>query len=436
VLERADREEKAIVTGDNAQTNRRPLILAVTSELPWPLNTGGHLRSFHVLRTLSRHFRVRVVAGVVPGQEASVEAIRAKGIDLEPAPLHPRVLWREGLRTLKAAVLREPYALYRRHDRRAVRRTLREQVRRETPDVLYLDHLDSLLYRPLLPRTPSVIDLHNVYSLILQRSADEQTRWLARRYLLREANLLQRMEKKAAETVDVLFSVSDEERAYFEALGVRSLYVVPNGVDCSAYEALPTGRGGGPPTILYLGTMSWSPNAKAAQFLAADVLPKVRERLPDARLTIVGRDPPPELLALRERPGVEITGGVPDVMLYLRQAHVLAVPLETGGGTRLKILEAFAAGLPVVSTPIGAEGIRANDREHLLIAPRERFAASTLEVLADEGLRQGLAERARVSVRQLYDWTTVGEVACTAIATLVEGRRERTDAPQLTPLGA
>jgi glycosyltransferase involved in cell wall biosynthesis len=423
------------MTSDKETTGRRPLVLAVTSELPWPLNTGGHLRSFHVLRTLSKHFRVRVVAGVLPGQEASVEAIRANGIDLEPALLRPRTLWREGLRALKALLRREPYALYCRHDRRATWQALREQVQREAPDVFYLDHLDSLLYRPLLPQTPCVIDLHNVYSLILRRSADEQRRWLARRYLLREAKLLRRMEERAARTVDVLFSVSDEERAYFEALGARSLHVVPNGVDCSAYEALPTGRAGGPPTILYLGTMSWSPNAKAAHFLATEVLPKVRERLPDARLKIVGRDPPPELLALRAQPGVEVTGGVPDVIPYLRQAHVLAVPLETGGGTRLKILEAFAAGLPVVSTPIGAEGIRATDREHLLIAPREQFAESTLEVLADEGLRQELAERARVQVRRLYDWTTVGEVACAAVAALAGRRNLRNDSPRLTAAG-
>src|SRR5262249_1901146 len=151
-------------------------------------------------------------------------------------------IWREGLRALKAAALREPYALYRRHDRRAVWRTLREQGYPETPDVLFLDPPHLLLYRPLPPPTPSGIALHNVYSVILRRSADEQPRWLSRRYLLREANLLQRMEKKAAETVDVLFSVSEEERAYFEAQGARSLHVVPNGVDCSAYETLPTGR--------------------------------------------------------------------------------------------------------------------------------------------------------------------------------------------------
>src|SRR5439155_18512255 len=130
-------------------------------------------------------------------------------------------------------------------------------------------------------------------------------------------------------------------------LGAKSAVLVPNGVDCSAFASLPLERSGGP-VLLYVGAMSWRPNAQAAIFLAKEVLPVVRRTIAEARLRIVGRDPPAELLALRGLPGVEVTGGVPDVVPYFAEAQMLAVPLESGGGTRLKILEAFAAGLPVV----------------------------------------------------------------------------------------
>jgi glycosyltransferase involved in cell wall biosynthesis len=189
---------------------------------------------------------------------------------------------------------------------------------------------------------------------------------------------------------------------------------------------LPAGRDGGPPTLLYIGAMSWSPNVSAVQFLAQHVIPEVRSRVPDTRLRIVGRDPAPEVLALRGLPGVEVMGSVPDVIPYLREAHVLAVPLAAGGGTRLKILEAFAAGLPVVSTPVGCEGLPVVDGEHLVTAERARFAEAVLHLLADPTRGKRLAAAARELVRERFDWETVGAAACAAVDAAVSahgGRR-------------
>src|SRR6185295_13963861 len=141
-----------------------------------------------------------------------------------------------------------------------------------------------------------------------------------------------------------LMTVSDEECRHFADLGAGSVHLVPNGVDCAQYARLATGRHGASPLVLYIGTMSWAPNASAARYLATDVLPAVRARIPGARLRIVGKNPPADLQRLDGVDGVEVTGGVPDVQPHLEAAALLAVPLETGGGTRLKILEAFAAG--------------------------------------------------------------------------------------------
>jgi glycosyltransferase involved in cell wall biosynthesis len=233
------------------------------------------------------------------------------------------------------------------------------------------------------------------------------------------------MEQRAAQTVDALLTVSDEDARHFEALGPRSLHLVPNGVDCAAYADLPSGRDAASPVILYVGTMSWGPNAAAAEFLAKMMLPRVRAVIPEARVRIVGRDAGPPVTALRRFPGVEVTEGVPDVMPHLREAALLAVPLFSGGGTRLKILEAFAAGLPVVSTPVGCEGLRVVDGEHLVVADHEHFADAVTTLLGDPARARRLAEQGRELVRQRYDWRSVGGAACAAVAEVHARRRAR-----------
>jgi glycosyltransferase involved in cell wall biosynthesis len=223
------------------------------------------------------------------------------------------------------------------------------------------------------------------------------------------------MEGRAARVADGLLAVSEDERRYYQGLGAIRATLVPNGVDCGSFQALPTGRTAGRPLILYLGAMSWGPNISAAVFLAREVLSCLRDRFPDARLRIVGRSPGPEVSALADLPGIEVVGDAPDIRPHLQEARVLAVPLHAGGGTRLKILEAFAAGLPVISTPIGCEGINGVDGEHLLVAERDRFLEGLLALLADPTLGVRLAARARELARNEYDWEIVGKAACETV---------------------
>jgi glycosyltransferase involved in cell wall biosynthesis len=402
--------------------NRAVSVLAVSSELPWPLDTGGHLRTFHLLRTLAERFRVRLVSGTLPGQDWSIESLGKTGINVCPVKINPRIGWQECLRAAAAAARREPYVLYRRHDRAAVRSELERQMAIEPPDILYLDHIDSLVYAGLRGQTPILIDLHNVYSTLAQRVATEHNSRWKRWYLRREAKLLECMERRAAHVPDQLFTVSEDERLYFEKLGARNVKVVPNGVDCEVFQSLPVGRVGQPPLVLYLGNMSWGPNVSAASFLARELLPPLLKRFPEARLRIVGRSPNAETRALASLSGVEVIGDVPDIKPYLGQASVLAVPLDSGGGTRLKILEAFAAGLPVVSTPVGCEGLGVRHGEHLLIAERDQFADAIGALFDDEELALRFAARARTLACQRFDWKIVGQVASNVVSEMASAR--------------
>lgn len=395
----------------------RTRILAVTSEPPWPLNSGGHIRSFHLMKALAAAADFRLVCPVAPDQSASVDALQKAGIAVRPAPVPARTKFAEAKRLLGAALKAEPYVMYRRHAWGEAARVWASELKAAAPDVLYLDHLDAFLYRAAAPHVPAVIDLHNVYSLLVRRTAEEQTSTLKRAFLLGEATRLDRVERRAAKDCTAVCAVSDVEAAHFRSLGASAAHTIPNGVDCAALADLPTGRSD-PPVVMFLGTMSWGPNAAAARFLAREVLPALRARIPDATLLVVGRDPPADLLALNGTPGIEVTGGVPDVKPYLLRASVLAVPLDAGGGTRLKILEAFAAGLPVISTAVGAEGIACEPGTHFALAERPDFANATAELLADASGSARMAEKARELARDVYDWPRIGRKAAEVVAGL------------------
>ncbi len=391
-------------------------VLAVSSEVPWPLDSGGHLRSYHLISALAQRFRVTLVAGSTPAPNPA--EFPAGRVSLRRVRLSARSLFGEARRAATALTLSEPYVCFRRHARREMRAAVEQELARERPAALYLDHLDSVLFADLAPDIPIIVDLHNVYSSLVRRTAEEASGW-RRYYLRRESELLARMERKAARLGSLLFAVSDQDGKYFEQLGGR-VRVVPNGIDCAAYADLPTGRSGNAPLILFVGTLSWGPNASAAQFLIRTLLPQVRAAVPGANLRIIGRNPPNHLIKLGRQHQVEIRADVDEIQPHLREASVVAVPLESGGGSRLKILEAFAAGIPVASTPVGSEGLEVVSGEHLLNASRDDLADAVRQLLQNTSLAGDLARRARALVRDRYDWTSVGQSATGLVADLID----------------
>jgi len=162
-----------------------------------------------------------------------------------------------------------------------------------------------------------------------------------------------------------------------------------------------------PPTILHLGTMFWPPNVAGVLWFAREVFPLIRRQMPEARFVIVGKSPPREVQALASDPHIEVAGYVPEPEPYLATADVFVVPLHAGGGMRVKILDAWLWGLPIVSTPIGAEGIEMRDGENILLAEdAAAFAQATLRLLTDEGLNQRLR------------WTRFTSDCCAPAATM------------------
>ena len=281
----------ADITGTSEQPHRRPRLLAVTSELPWPLDTGGHLRSDHSARpgpSLRRHARRRRCR---PGA-AGVSRLSGDGIRVAPVRLPARHRVTEGARMAKAALTSQASRSTPGTTGVKCGGPFGAKPAAVSPHLLYLDHLDSFQFARVAGEVPTVVDCHNVYSVLVRRQADESHRGLARLYLLREARLLEKMERQAARHTRGLFAVSVEDAQVFRSFGAENVSVVPNGVDCGVYAGLAEGRKAEPPLMLYVGAMSWAPNANAAVFLARAGPPRREAVLPDARLRIVGRNPP------------------------------------------------------------------------------------------------------------------------------------------------
>jgi glycosyltransferase involved in cell wall biosynthesis len=204
--------------------------------------------------------------------------------------------------------------------------------------------------------------------------------------------------------------------------------VVPNGVDLDVFRPSPT-----PPepcSVVFNGILDYRPNLDAATHLVDEIWPRVQRHSPGARLTIVGRGHPGDLRRLR-RPGVAVTGEVPDVRPYLEQAAVVAVPVRMGGGTRLKVLEGLAVAKPMVSTTLGCEGVRVRDAEHLLVADgADAFAAAIGRLFAHPGLGDALGSAGRGLVEREYSWDLAADRLDDLLAR-VGARGRRAPAPVL-----
>ena len=266
-------------------------------------------------------------------------------------------------------------------------------------------------------RPAILLDEHNAVYLLTQRMAMEELSGLRRALLGREAVAFRRYEAEMCRQFDAVLTVTQADASALLALAApgdrpalaRKLAVAPICVDP---DRTPVVRRvpGGPPTILHLGTMFWPPNAHGALWFAAEVLPLVRREVPAARFVVVGKNPPPEVRVLAADPLIEVTGYVEDPVPYLAAADVLVVPLAAGGGMRVKILEAWMRGLPVVSTRTGAEGIAATDGADLLLAPDRdtaAFAAAVIRTLTDARLNDQLRLAGRQTVEACYSWRSV-----------------------------
>jgi glycosyltransferase involved in cell wall biosynthesis len=248
------------------------------------------------------------------------------------------------------------------------------------------------LVRRLQPKAKLVLDAHNVEAEIVERLAGSAPRW-QRRLLHWHAGRIRDLERELARQVDLVFTCSDKDADAFRAMGAKAVRVVPNAVPPLSTPLVAQRR-----DVVFVGSLDWRPNADAAVVLAQEIWPRCRGLLPGARLILVGRNPPPHVQALQS-PEVIVTGSVPSVQPWLDGAFATAIPLRAGSGTRIKILEAWAAGVPVVASRIAAEGLPYRDGHDLLLAEQPgEFARALVRLWSNRQLAAELVRAGRQTV--------------------------------------
>lgn len=281
-------------------------------------------------------------------------------------------------------------------------------------DIIHLDSIHMIRYALAAERKnarKAIYSWHNIESEAMRRYSVTMPSRARRWYARYTAPKMARLEDYILRTAFGHVVCSEREREVLRHTAPEArIEVIENGVDTGYFD----GREGGTASrrIIFVGAMDYPPNNDAAVFFANRIWPHIRKRLEGAELAIVGSNPFPAVLALRELPGVTVTGFVPDVRPYYRDALAAIVPLHTGGGTRLKILEAMAAGVPVVSTPLGAEGLDVADGENLLLAEpddAEGWIDRLVRLEDSPALRGKLTEAGLQLVRSRYDWEILGE---------------------------
>jgi glycosyltransferase involved in cell wall biosynthesis len=309
---------------------------------------------------------------------------------------------------LRSFLSGQPWMMVR-DDRAAMRQRVEWLASETSFDIVHADQLNMAQYAARVPGARRVLDAHNALWLLYKRLWETlgpgPRKWL----LGRDWRLLKQYEGRMCREFDAVLAVSEEdEAALTEAVGkVSDIAVIPIAVDTD--EVTPVTRRPGANHILHIGTMYWPPNIDGVQWFIQQVFPHIRARLPDVTFDVVGARPPQALLDMGgDGTGINVTGYVQDPTPYLEQAGVMVVPLRAGGGMRVKILNALAQELPIVSTSLGCEGIAVEGGRHLLIADTpEDFGQATLRLLQDPGLADELGSNGRRLVQTAYDYRVV-----------------------------
>ena len=387
-------------------------VLQLAPRVCWPLDTGAKLRNYHLARVLAERALVTLVAFANEGQRRGnlqdfyrqVFAVRRDGHNSFP-------------KILRGAIGRTPLPLLN-YTTRKMKQELIRILDVQDFDIVQIESIHLMAYLPLIRRAArkrplAVLDWHNIESELMHQYGDRESNSFRKAYAKRTARLMSEFEKRALREFDAHVVVSEPDAERLRKLNSDArIFVIENGVDTAYYSDVAAGASNGTSTtnrIVFVASMDYHANINAAISFARDVWPRAREQKGDLIFTIVGRDPGPEVRELASLPGVEVTGTVDDVHPYYHEALAAIVPLRAGGGSRLKILEAMAAGVPVISTTLGAEGLDVKSGENILIADSDdQLTEAIIELAENVNQRTGLIEGGRALVSKRYDWEKVG----------------------------
>src|SRR5579863_121574 len=374
-----------------------------------PADTGGKIRSYNILRHLARHHQVTLLSYYGGSRDTDYEArIRSSLPGTET--IHtaaPEKFLAQSFDYMLSLPAKAPYAVTK-FTHPAVQRTVKHWLSEQRFEVAVCDFLSASLNFPDKLQVPCLLFQHNVETVLWQRLAKVELMPVKRLSYRIEASKMARYEPQALRKFHHVIAVSNYDRDEMRKLDSNCpITVVPTGVDTEHYAVAPPALAI-PPLVVFTGSMDWEPNIDAVEYFCGEIWPQVLAALPQARFQIVGRNPHRRLQRLASS-SVELTGTVPSVASYLRDATVVVVPLRVGSGTRLKIFEAMAMGKALVSTSIGAEGLNVkNGRDLILADDAAAFSNAIVNLLCDSDLRRRYEQAAALQAKQ-YDWSRIAE---------------------------
>lgn len=379
-------------------------VLLLTQVLPYPPDSGPKVKTYNLVKYLAQQHDVTLVSFVRGDQSDDVRCLERYCRAVHTVPMARgaiRDAWYMGLSFLDG----QPF-LMRRDDRRAMRRLIGRLCAGQPFDVAHADQLNMGQYAARAPGAFTVLDTHNALWLLYKRLWETLSPGPRKWLLGRDWRLLRAYEGRLVRQFDAVMAVSHEDKiALQEAAGQAvDIVVAPIAVDTD--EVAFIAREAEPGHVLHIGTMYWPPNIDAINWFIREVYPLVRQARPDVQFDVVGSRPPAELLALNDAGlGINVTGYVADPTSYQKQAAAMIVPLRAGGGMRVKILNALAEGIPIVSTTLGYEGIEVTPGHDILVGDTpQAFAAEVLRLLDDAELGRRLAANGRRLAEEKYDY--------------------------------
>lgn len=391
---------------------KRPTLLFLSHRLPFPPDNGASIRTYNVLDQLSREYDVtalcfdrkdRAKHGLTRADRTAAlgRLARIEAFAIPQEESRARLLLDHARSVLSGL----PYVHFV-HDCAPFERTLKRTLAQGQFDLVHLDSLDLQRFLPLLRGLPVACTNHNVESELLARRAGLETGWRAA-YLSLQAGLMRRAEARLLPKVDLSIVVSQVDQNLLTRIapGAR-LATIPNGVDTDYYAPGPNSSRAG---CIFVGGTTWYPNRDGLEWLSDEIVPLLRRLDGNANVTWVGRVTEAER-ARFGAPGLDFTGYVDDIRPHVHRAACYIAPLRVGGGTRVKIVDAWALGVPIVATRAAVEGLDARHGENVLLADTAAdFAKAVGRVIETPELASRLAVAGRMTAEQQYGWTTLGE---------------------------
>jgi len=392
-----------------------------------PVDTGGKIRSYNILRELAREHSVTFFSfhaahnnDLHPGLKDVFERVVCVPLAL-PAPKSVAEMRDYCIRLFSA----QPYGITK-FCRSTVRRKLQALLKEETYDVILCDFITPAGIIPWDSPTPKVLFTHNVEATIWRRHYEVANNPIWKAISWCEWRKMEAAERRYLRLADQVLTVSETDRDAFAAFVDRErLTVISTGVDVNYFQ--PSQVEESPSSLVFTGSMDWLPNEDAIFYFAEEILPLIKGRCPQVLLDVVGRNPSSKLQAMAEKEkNIRLTGWVDDIRPYVARAAVCIVPLRIGGGTRLKIFEAMAMAKATVSTTVGAEGLPVNSGENIILADSPAdFAAEVVSLLNNPERRIRLGTAARALVEENYSWRKVAESFAATLQDVIRRRRNQ-----------